>query len=1283
MLVTNSCPDAASLRRYLLGDTPPPDAEAVEQHLATCPQCMQRLEGMRADDSLTLDLRAVAVEQKSDSPEVLQLIQRLSRLGALPSEQATLAIDGSTPSEVPTAAGQVLDSRDQTQEGFNFLKPAQQPDEMGRMDGYRILRVLGTGGMGVVFEAEDVALGRRVALKVMRSELAMNPAARKRFLREARAMAAATHITNHDHVVTIHAVGEADGIPYISMPLLRGETLDDRLKREPRLPVPEVVRIGREIALGLAAAHEQGLVHRDIKPSNVWLEAKTDRVKIMDFGLARVPADTDQNLTQEGAIVGTPTFMAPEQARGEAIDSRCDLFSLGSVLYRAATGELPFKGKDSVSTLLAVASERPRPPQALNPDVPQVLSNLIMWLLTRDPVGRPASAHAVADALANLDQPIADMPKAAPDESSTTQVLPKPQTVGSATGRSKRSSRRWLAAAVALVMFLLFCMANLFNLPTLWRVVTYTGGLVIETDEPVVELTVRDQAGITQLRQLRGDQRQVDLAPGRYLIDVLLGERDGQPFGFTTEVTIGLGRTTVVDGHEGSRLLNNSAHLQEWRRESAEEIEKLRLEKLGRPPVVLTDRDKPFVTVHTEGGLAAFNSYKEFNEALIHTKDGDRIEVYGNGPFTVAPINLRDRGLDLRAGAGYRPVLLMSGTIEVHDHAVRIEGCDLHAAVGTRLLDCRRGPCVLRNCRIWQPTLDSRVIDYQGRDFEMTDCMVQAPDATVLTWYGEQSKGGKAELRNNLILSNSHSCVMLRGPGGQALHLDDNTILAGTKSGAIFLAQGLTEQVTIRAEGNLFTTTLFQDLPTDRVKFLSWQSRENLYSSRVPIAIVSVPGQKAADVYDLARWNNFAKEQGSDEFDAVQFQWSDPREEHAGRPLVSMNEIVKFMKRRAGQLRAAHPDDFPKNCGPDWNLVGPGDAYVNALATKDGPLPKEQIRPPGLGDAIVIVRRGNVTHSFDDLQQALDGARDGDVIEVRTDNKLPACIVRSKNDKRQITIRATPGYRPFFGGRDGGLSVEGGNTVTVEGFHFQDGALWCVMDDHGRGGRIARVANCSFGGTPPAGSHSAHICGGMGKGFGPAAGPQVEDLSMEIVNCLTTAHVFVAVQPKSKVVIRNSIIGGVHVDNQYGETARVEIRRSLMWPDTYLGPDLSGVEAVRISGNAASKLDVVVEQSLLDTPTLLAAPDIGQIGSWHGSGNVYCAAGHNWLRVDGKQDFIGDLKTWRDKWHSDEKGSIVAEPLLDDPRMWSLLEGSPGYHARPSGKDYGAEVTRIGVPTKK
>jgi serine/threonine protein kinase len=327
---------------------------------------------------------------------------------------------------------------------YSFLAPPQKADELGRLGPYRILKLLGIGGMGFVFEAEDLQLKRKVALKVMPPGKAASEIARKRFLREAQATAA----IEHDHIVAIHQVGEDQGLPYLAMQLLKGETLQQRLEREPRLPVSEVLRLGREIARGLAAAHARGLIHRDIKPANIWLEADDRRAKILDFGLARAVVD-DAQVTQEGLLVGTPAYMSPEQTCSQPIDPRSDLFSLGALLYRLITGRQPFLGADTIATLLAVATNQPPPPCQVVPETPPGLSDLIMGLLAKDPKERPASAQAVVEAIHAIDAQVV----AAPLEASAVEdfaALTTPPVRPARYETRGRGYRGWTIAAIGL-----------------------------------------------------------------------------------------------------------------------------------------------------------------------------------------------------------------------------------------------------------------------------------------------------------------------------------------------------------------------------------------------------------------------------------------------------------------------------------------------------------------------------------------------------------------------------------------------------------------------------------------------------------------------------------------------------------------------------------------------------------------------------------------------------------------------------------------------------------------
>ena len=333
-----------------------------------------------------------------------------------------------------------------------FLAPPQREDEIGRLGAFRILGLLGQGGMGVVFEAEDQHLQRHVALKVMLPHLAASEAGKGRFLREARSAAS----IDHDHIVAVHQVGEEGGVPYLVMPLLRGRTLEEWTRSHPRPSLADVLRIGREIASGLSAAHERGLIHRDIKPANVWLESKDEsspafRVKILDFGLARAASGENQ-LTRSGVVVGTPAYMAPEQGRGEPTDRRSDLFSLGCILYRLATGRPPFAGTDFVSTLVEIATKNPEPPSRIDPSIPLALSQLVMRLLEKMPENRPASANEVADALARMEvnPPSAGQPG---------RIAPR------RAARSRWKRIAWAVGAVALLAEAVFLASMFFGPP--------------------------------------------------------------------------------------------------------------------------------------------------------------------------------------------------------------------------------------------------------------------------------------------------------------------------------------------------------------------------------------------------------------------------------------------------------------------------------------------------------------------------------------------------------------------------------------------------------------------------------------------------------------------------------------------------------------------------------------------------------------------------------------------------------------------------------------------------
>lgn len=381
--------DQVLLQKLLLGQLPTAEVARLATEYAADERLAALAESLaNSDDDLLGLLRRheVAVLDSDGERLVERLLERLKPV--LPPETASL-------------------NQTNVHNQPSTSKVTGVPEELpAKLEYYRPIKILGQGGMGTVYLAEDTRLGREVAIKTLRPELAINPQAKERFLREARTAAK----LEHDHIIPIYSVGEANGTPFLAMPLLKGEPLDALIRRTAGpLPVAVVVRIAREAAAGLAAAHERGLIHRDIKPGNIWLEAPTGRVKILDFGLAKAAdagseADSETNLTASGAIVGTPAYMAPEQASGYSVDGRADLFSLGCVLYELLAGKRAFTGPNTMSILMNLANHTPATPETVNADCPAGLSRLVMQLLEKNPANRPATATAVIQALDDLQR---------------------------------------------------------------------------------------------------------------------------------------------------------------------------------------------------------------------------------------------------------------------------------------------------------------------------------------------------------------------------------------------------------------------------------------------------------------------------------------------------------------------------------------------------------------------------------------------------------------------------------------------------------------------------------------------------------------------------------------------------------------------------------------------------------------------------------------------------------------------------------------------------------------
>lgn len=376
--------DAAVVQRYLDRQLSADDEAALEMHLDHCSTCRRTLDNSAAEDSWWNEASRFLPADEWDGA------CSLTHTGLSSAE------DNTEMSRDPASILRRLSA---------WLDPTDDPAMLGRFGGYEIVGVIGEGGMGVVLKGHEPSLNRYVAIKVLAPHLASNGAARQRFSREAQAAAAVLH----ENVIAIHRVDESKGLPYLVMPYIAGVSLQKRLDEEGPLALVAILRIGRQIAAGLAAAHAQGLVHRDVKPANILLERGIERVTLTDFGLAR--AVDDATLTRSGVIAGTPQYMSPEQARGEPVDSRSDLFSLGSVIYAMCTGRPPFRAETSYGILRRITDSEPRPIREINPEIPEWLETIVCRLHAKSPADRFQTPVEVAElleqCLAHLQQPLA------------------------------------------------------------------------------------------------------------------------------------------------------------------------------------------------------------------------------------------------------------------------------------------------------------------------------------------------------------------------------------------------------------------------------------------------------------------------------------------------------------------------------------------------------------------------------------------------------------------------------------------------------------------------------------------------------------------------------------------------------------------------------------------------------------------------------------------------------------------------------------------------------------
>lgn len=484
MVIPAACPDPALIRDLLNGNLSEAKQSELSSHFDLCPTCQQQFDTEAAGPRFLGDVARLCSD--SDWQQNTPTLDRLIR---------------DIPQQLSDAADEASVATWSTEAVADFLDASENADHIGRLGTYEIVEVIGRGGMGIVLRGIDSRLNRVVAIKVLAPELASNPNARRRFYREGQAAAA----VSHDHVVTIHAVDDHERLPYLVMEFVAGESLEECIRRTGPLPLESVLRMGRQAALGLAAAHEVGLVHRDMKPANILLENGIQRVRITDFGLAR--ATDDVSITQTGTVSGTPLYMSPEQAGGETVDHRSDLFSLGSVFYAMCTGRPAFRAQTTLAVIKRVCEDTPRPIREVNPDIPPWLADIINRLMAKQPDERIQSAAELAELLgshlAHLQDPY---------------NVPAPAGAGAKPAPERRTLKSLILAVLLIggIGMGITEAAGVTDVGKLLeialRLKTPEGTLVIEIEDPDVEVSVDGSevilSGITQ-QELR-------LKPGKY-----------------------------------------------------------------------------------------------------------------------------------------------------------------------------------------------------------------------------------------------------------------------------------------------------------------------------------------------------------------------------------------------------------------------------------------------------------------------------------------------------------------------------------------------------------------------------------------------------------------------------------------------------------------------------------------------------------------------------------------------------------------------------------------------
>jgi endonuclease YncB( thermonuclease family) len=1180
-------------------------------------------------------------------------------------------------------------------EALSFLAPSDKPGSLGRLGHYEVLEVVGRGGMGIVLKAFDEKLHRVVAIKLMAAELASSGTARQRFIREARAAAA----VSHEHLVTIHAVEEDHRPPYLVMQFIDGVSLQQKISEQGALSVKEILRIGLQTASGLAAAHAQGVVHRDIKPANILLENGVERVKITDFGLARV-AD-EAFVTQTSVIAGTPQYMAPEQAEGKTVDHRSDLFSLGSVLYAMCTGLAPFRGSTTVSILKRVCEEMPQPIREVNRDVPQGLVAIIEKLHAKDPAKRFQSAQEVADLLerelAGLQHP-AGSQFAAPVALSLRERSPGHITPTHFVG----------APVMATLMVLVVLGAALLLTEGLG--ITRLVATVVRTISPPGNAQANAKPGDSS--PSAGKQASPSAAPA------VPATADAGPF-------VVLGGAGVAE-----RKFDTLAEAVQ----SA--VDGDTIEIRGNGPFV----SQPIKIAGPSLVIRAGEGFRPVIKFDPQSESPSGRLLDSDGSLVLEGLEIQDNGREKHT-VRYPTLVLCKQT------PLQVANCRF--LIGNRVaIGAGDGNCQVRNCEVLSR---ARPDDPHYRD--VAPLTLTCAPAGQIRIDNCVIAGHKNLSINFFVPPRDASIRMTRTVvlGGRGPHLNLNKVPSGAESD-----DSAAKPVEVELSSNLLDLDFEQGgiviylnvdaIPPDEAKALlqrwfHWRQDQDVFSAGGQMAAsVRTAGPTArvpSNIWQFKRleeWQQFWQPRDIGVLEGtIRYQGGDLRAK-----LMTPDGLTPADFRLRPDSVGYHAGQDGKDLGPDLDLVGPGAAYERWKKTPEyqewlketGQL-RAETPMPQLGAFVLLA--GGTERKFDTLADAVQSASDGDTIEVRGNGPFLTRPIAIQD--RALVIRAGEGFRPVI---QGDPNVAGSNLLNtrsplvLEGLDFRWVELrpyepqptnYRLVSCSGPKSRL-NVSNCRFLMNRHDGPYDGMNCvsaldtglcrlrnsqflfGGrdVNPGSTCLAFRGIQHGELMIDNCLIVGHSvalnLTAAEATRAALTRSTILGsssqsasfvfGEQVDSPPGETDSklLQMESSANILDGYM--------QLSLAADNLAQDKVVNEIAAGQIPTRL-------IG-WRENRNLYVRSDEGELF----KLFVGTnsrsarltptivLKTlseWQRFWglaDCDSQrglarfhgGNLIAKakltPELLVPDDFRLREGGPGYKAGKDGKDLGADVDLVG-----